>query len=206
MQTFAFRSTLVAAAAMMIAAPAAFAQAASGKIVYINSQRILADAPGRAEAEKTFETEAGAARTQLQKMDDSLKSLVAAFEKEAPKLDSATREKRAGAVREREQEFSERAQGLNQQMQQRQAELVRPLMDQVTKVLEEMRVSGNYAMILDVASQGNVIVSADKSLDISEQVLARLKQLGPPKPGAAPAAAPTTGPSQRPAGVTRPRN
>jgi hypothetical protein len=99
---------------------------------------------------------------------------------------------------------------LNQQMQQRQGELVRPLMDQVTKVLEEMRVQGNYAMILDVASQGNVIVSADKSLDISEQVLARLKQLGPPKATAtAPAAAPkapATGPAQRPAGVTRPRN
>lgn len=191
------RAAMTAAVATLVAAPAAHAQAT--KIAYINSQKILAEAPGRAEAEATYDREMGAARSQLQRMDDSLKTMVASFEKEAPALDSARREARGKAIRDREAEYSQRAQNLNEQMQQRQAELARPMLDQVSQVLDQMRAQGGYALILDVGTQPSVVVSADKSLDITDQVLARLKQLGPPK--AAPA-----GPTQKPAGVSRPRN
>jgi outer membrane protein len=211
MMTSLYRSITIAAVASALIAPAAFAQGTTVKLGYINSQRLLAESPGRAEAEAIFDKEAGTARSQIQRMDDSLKSMIAAFEKDAPALDSAKREARAKVVRDQEQSFSERAQKLNQDMQQRQAELARPLMDQVSKVLDEFRVAGNYAMILDVGSQANVIVSADKNLDLTEQVLARLKQLGPPKlPAAAPAgpapkSAVPIGPAPKPAGVSRPR-
>lgn len=192
------RAAMTAAVATLVAAPAAHAQAAT-KIAYINSQKILAEAPGRAEAEATYDREMGAARSQLQRMDDSLKAMVASFEKDAPALDSAKRNARGKAIRDREAEYSQRAQNLNEQMQQRQAELARPMLDQVSQVLDQMRAQGGYALILDVGTQPSVVVSADKSLDITDQVLARLKQLGAPK--AAPAGA-----AQKPAGVSRPRN
>lgn len=193
------RRALVAAASLAVA-PAAFAQAP--KLAYINSQKILAEAPGRAQAESTYDREMGTARAQLQSMDDSLKTMVASFEKEAPALDSARREARGKVIRAKETEFSQRAQALNNQMQQRQADLAKPLLDQVSQVLETIRQQGGYTMIFDVGTSPNPLVSADKSLDITDQVLARLKQLGPPKAtvGTAP-----TGPAQKPAGVTRPR-
>jgi len=178
--------------------PAAFAQ--STKIAYINSQKIMAEAPGRSEAEATYDNEMKGVRAQLQKMDDSLKSLVEAYQKEAPKLDSATRVRRETALRATEDDMSKHAQELNQQMQQRQVELARPLLEQVSKVLDQMREEGHYAMIFDVGSQASVVVSADKSLEITDQVLARLKQLGPPKGSTSP----TTGPTQKPSGISRP--
>lgn len=195
--------TAVVAAMALVLAPAAYAQAPV-KIAYINSQKILAEAPGRAEAEATYNKEMGTAREQLQRMDDSLKTLMTAYEKDAPGLDSARRGAREKLIRDRETEFSQRANTLNGQMQQRQAELARPLMDQVSRVLDEFRTQAGYAMIFDVGAPTNVVVSADKSLDITDQVLARLKALGPPK-----ASASTTpsqaGPAQKPAGVTRPK-
>ena len=212
MTNFLRSATLAAVAtvfATVFAAPAAVAQG-SLKIAYVNSQRLLAEAPGRAEAEAQFDKEAGAAKARIQRMDDSLKTLVTAFEKDAQGMDSVRREARANVVRSQEQDFQVRAQKLNQDMQQRQQELARPLMDQVSKVLDEFRAQGNYAMIFDVGSPANVVVSADKSLDLTDQVLARLKQLGPPKldttTTSSPASTkPTTGPTARPAGVTRPR-
>lgn len=198
------RAALVAAMATLVAAPAAFAQAPT-KIAYVNSQKILAEAPGRAEAEATYDREVGSARAQLQRMDDSLKAMVAAFDKEAPALDSARREARGSAIRARETEYSQRAQALNEQMQQRQAELAKPMLDQVSQVLDQIRTQGGYALILDVGTQPSVVVSADKSLDITDQVLARLKQMGAPKASAAPSTAKPVGPTQKPAGVSRPR-
>ncbi|MEO9020382.1 MAG: OmpH family outer membrane protein [Gemmatimonadaceae bacterium] len=197
-------SALLAAATLAIA-PTAFAQAPV-KLAYINSQKILAEAPGRADAEATYNRETETARAQVQRMDDSLKAMVAAYEKEAPGLDSARRDSRGKTIRETEQAFTQRASDLNNQMQQRQAELARPLMDQVSSVLDQVRVQGGYSMIFDVGAQGSALVSADKSLDLTDTVLARLKALGPPKAAAATTPAPTrVGPAQKPAGVTRPK-
>jgi outer membrane protein len=194
------------AAATLALAPSAFAQAPV-KIAYINSQKILADAPGRAEAEATYNREMVTAREQLQRMDDSLKAMVATFEKDAPALDSVKRDARGKTIRDTEQQFSQRAATLNTQMQQRQADLARPLMDQVSQVLDDVRAKGGYTMIFDVGAQGSALVSADKSLDLTDTVLARLKALGPPRATAATPAATTkqVGPAQKPAGVTRPK-
>jgi outer membrane protein len=196
------------AAATLALAPSVFAQAPV-KVAYINSQKILAEAPGRADAESTYNREMATARQQLQRMDDSLKAMVATYEKDAPALDSARREARGKTIRDTESQFSQRAADLNTQMQQRQADLARPLMDQVSQVLDDVRAKGGYTMIFDVGAQGSALVSADKTLDLTDTVLARLKVLGPPK---ATAAAPATatapkqvGPAQKPAGVTRPK-
>jgi outer membrane protein len=200
------------AAATLALAPSAFAQTAPVKLAYINSQKILADAPGRAEAEATYNKEMATARAQLQQMDDSLKGMVATYEKDAPGLDSARKEARGKTIRDTEAAFTQRAQDLNNQMQQRQADLARPLMDQVSQVLDQVRAQGGYTMIFDVGAQGSALVSADKSLDLTDTVLAKLKALGPPKAGATPAETPAkpattkpVGPAQKPAGVTRPK-
>jgi outer membrane protein len=197
------------AAATLAMAPSMFAQATPVKLAYINSDKILAEAPGRAEAESTYNKEMATARVQIQHMDDSLKAMIATYDKEAPALDSAHREARGTTIRTTETEFQQRATQLNSQMQQRQAELARPLMDQMTQVLDQMRVAGGYTMIFDVGAQGSALVSADKTLDLTDQVLAKLKALGPPKAATsttpAPAVPKKVGPAQKPAGVTRPK-
>lgn len=190
------RSAVFAFIVSSVAAGSAAAQAtAVPKLGYINSSQILAEAPGRKEAEAQFEREVGAYRQQLQRMSDSLQQMDSVFQREAPRLDSAARVTRQLAIAEREQSYQQRANTLNQQMQNRQAELVRPIMEQLQKVLEALRTEERYAMIFDVAAgSGSVVVSADKTLDITAKVLARLKT-----------AAPATGSTlqQQPAGVRR---
>ena len=185
------------AALMPLALIAAPAQAQAVKLGYINSAQILSQAPGRAEAEAQFDREVVAYRAQLQRMNDSLNTMASAFDKDAPKMDSATRERRGKAVRDREAQYQSRARVLDSTMQTRQAELVRPIMEQVQKVIEAIRAEDGYSMILDVGSQASVVVAADKKLDLTDKVLARLKST--------PAATTTGGPLTTPAGVTRPK-
>jgi outer membrane protein len=143
------RATVIALSFSAVVAGSAAAQAAP-KFGYVNSAKILADAPGRAEAENQFNTEVKAYQAQLQRMSDSLQLLAANFDKEAPKLDSATRETRAASIRTKEADYQKRAQTLDTQMQNRQAELVRPIMEQLQKIIEQVRAEDNYAMIFDV--------------------------------------------------------
>ena len=169
------RAAVLALFSTAVAAAPGGAQAL--KIAYINSAQILAQAPGRAEAEAQFEKEVGAYREQLSRMNDSLNTLAAAFDRDAPKLDSAIRETRGKAIRNREAEYQSRAHMLDSTMQDRQAQLVKPIMERVQKVIEAIRSEDGYAFILDVGSQTSVVVAADKNLDLTDKVLARLKTM-----------------------------
>jgi outer membrane protein len=86
-------------------------------------------------------------------------------------------------------------------------------MDQIRKVLDEIRQEEGYAFILDAGSEAGVIVAADRNLDITEKVISRLKPV--PVTAASPATRPPAtrpdsartplGPRATPAGVTRPK-
>jgi outer membrane protein len=195
-----FRASLLAPVLSLLLAGVATAQtqpAAPMKIAYINSALLLQQAPGRAEAEAQFDKEVVVYRQQLQRMNDSLTTMMASFDRDAARLDTTTRNTRAKAIRDREMEYQTRARGLDSTMQARQAQLVKPIMERVQGVIEAIRTEDGYAMILDVGAQASVVVAADKSLDLTERVLARLKSQGP---GPAP-----VGAVPQPAGVTRPR-
>jgi len=200
------RASAIALATSLIFAASASSQAtststASGpaptKIGYINSQAILAQAPGRAEAEAQFDKEVGVYRQQIQRMDDSLKTMMAAFDRDAAKLDSTTLNARRTTIQQREVEYQTRARGLDSTMQARQAQLVKPIMERVQNVIEAIRAEDGYAVILDVGSQVSLVVAADKRLDLTDRVLARLRSQSP-----APTASTTV---PQPAGVTRPK-
>jgi outer membrane protein len=197
------RASAIALATSLIVAGPAAVQAQQGtappKIAYINSALLLQQAPGRAEAEAQFEREVGAYRQQIQRMDDSLKTLVAAFDRDAPKMDSVAREARRTSIGQTETQYQLRARGLDSTMQTRQAQLVKPIMERVQSVIEAIRSEDGYAMIFDVGAQVSVVVSADKKLDLTDRVLARLKTQGIPP------AAPASGAIPQPAGVTRPK-
>ena len=199
-----FRAASVALATSLFFVSIAGAQAsqappAAAKIGYINSALLLQQAPGRAEAEAQFDREVGVYRQQIQRMDDSLKTMMTTFDRDASKLDSTTRETRRTAIGQKEVEYQQRARGLDSTMQARQAQLVKPIMERVQAVIETIRAEDNYAMILDVGAQVSVVVAADKRLDLTDRVLARLKSQG------IPAAPPVSGAIPQPAGVTRPK-
>jgi outer membrane protein len=210
------RATSLALALVTTGAGAAAAQGPASplKIAYINSQQILAQAPGRAEAEAQFEREMNGYRQAVQRMGDSLNTMIAAYNKEEVSLSPAAKESRQKAIREKEDAYQKKTQELQQQAQQRQVELVEPIMQQINQIIAQLRNEGGYAMIFDAGSNAGVLVAADTSLNITDKVIARLKTAGPPKPVSAatpakPSAAPPGisigAPANAPAGVSRPK-
>jgi outer membrane protein len=178
------------------------------KIAYVDSKVILSRAPGRQAAEDQFNKEMEASRGQVQKMGDSLQTMIADYQKAQATLAANVREQREAAIRKKQEDYQSRAGALDQKMQQRQMELVKPIMDQIRKVLDDIRQEDGYAFILDAGSDAGVIVAADRNLDITEKVITRLKPVTAAAPGApkndSGAKAPA-GPRPAPAGATRPK-
>jgi outer membrane protein len=199
---------LVLSGGSAVPALAQSAQGAPGtpKIAYIDSKVVLSRAPGRQQAEDTFNKEMEASRTQVQKMGDTLQTMIADYQKVQATLAANIREQREAAIRKKQEDYQSRAGALDQQMQQRQMELVKPIMDQIRKVLDDIRQEDGYAFILDAGSEAGVIVAADRNLDITEKVISRLKPVTASASPAKPDSAKTpVGPRPAPAGVTRPK-
>jgi len=189
-------STFVGACALVLGAPALASAQVAQKFAFINSQAIMQSAPGRGEAELQFQKDMEMFRAQVAKLGDSLNLLQESFKKEEPALSPTAKEAKLKVLNEKQADYQERVQKLNDQAQQREAELMQPILENVRKVLDDLRAEGGYSFIFDV-SAGSFIVSADKNLDITDRVVSKLK-LAAPK--VAPKA--TTGPASVPAGVT----
>lgn len=168
------RATLVALGLIALVSGSASAQ---GKFAYIDSRVVLDKAPGRAAAESTFQKEYDAAQAKIKKMQDTLEAMAAAYQKAQASLSAVNRELREKEIREKQQTFENAARLLDAQMQQRQGELVQPMMTQIREVLDSLRKEEGYAFIFDIGTNASVIVAADSSLNITDKVVSRLKPI-----------------------------
>jgi outer membrane protein len=209
-------STLAAGVAAAQGTSAPSAPSAPLRIGYVNSQKIIAQAPGRAEAESQFRKEMDTYKAEVKSLGDSLNTMVAEYNKAESTLSPAAKEGKQKEIRGKESAYQQRVRELEQKAQQREAELVRPIMEQINKTIEQVRAEEGYAMVFDAGSQAGVVVAADSSLDLTDKVIARLKSAGPvastqakpaqAKPAQAkPAPKPSGAPTSKPTGVTRPK-
>lgn len=200
MERFVKRTSLVAALLVALGAGTASAQLPTTpvRLAYVNSQIILANTPGRAEAESTLAREMAGARIEVERLRAQLDSAVATYNRTQVAMTPAARQTRETELRGMDQRMRERADELQQAMQQRENELSAPIMQRVTAVIEGIRAELNISVILDAAN--GAMVAADRALDISPLVIQRLRANAgvttpPPAPAAdtaRPAAADTT--------------
>jgi outer membrane protein len=168
--------------AMMMAAPVAKLEAqARGtqpaqatRFAFVNSQRILAEAPGAREAQQSFERDMQRFRIEVDSLEQALEQAQADFQRQQATISPAARTQRQQEIQEAFVAYQQRVGELERTAQRRQTELVEPVMQRISEALEQIRREGNYGMIFD-ASAG-ALITADPSLDITDRVLTHLRQ------------------------------
>ncbi len=182
--------------------------ATAGKLAYIRSQDIFAQAPGRTDAESQFNAFVQTARAEEKTMGDSINAMLSDYGKAEATLAADAKASRQQAIRDKQAQFQQRQQQLEQQVQQKQSELVGPILERINKIINDLRAENGYAMVFDAQASGGSVVAADKNLDITDQVTARLRTMAPGAPVSStkPAAKPTVGPTAGPSGVGHPKS
>ena len=165
------RFALLLAFACVTALPAAGQVAV--KIGFINSAAILDQAPGAREAAQQFDRDLAAMRAQIQPATDSLDQMISAYEAQSLTLSPDAKQRREQQILTKREELQQMAGALDQQASARRAELVQPIMDRVSDMIEQIRLDGGYGIIFDVADGS--IVAADPTLDLTDEVLRRLQ-------------------------------
>jgi len=170
-----------ALAVMALTATPSLAQAPL-KVGFINSQFLLDQAPGAAQAAQQFDQELGQMRGQLQPMANELDSLISQLEAQTMTLSEEARRQRQQVIIQKQGQLQQAAQAMEAQAEQRRNELVQPIMDRISRTIEALRVEGSYHIIFDVAAGS--IIAADPALDLTQEVLRRLQAGAAGGPGA----------------------
>lgn len=149
------------------------AEAQSTKVGWVDTGVILNQYPPAQEAQRSLEATLQGFMAELQQLGTDMQSTLEEYDQQRMTMTPENRRAREEEIARSQQAIEQRRQELDNQAQQRRAEVFQPVMESITAVIEGIRVEGNYAIIFDAASQA--ILSADPSLELTQEVLNRLQ-------------------------------
>ena len=147
-------------------------------VAYVNSDAILQQTPGFAEADSTFRAEFQVFEQEITVMRQQLDSAMAAYEQQRIVLSPAASEDKMNELQAMNQQAQDREQQLQTRAAERQRELMAPLQTRIQTVLDGVRAERNLAIIFDTANPQTGIVSADPALDLTQLVVSRVQGTG----------------------------
>ena len=141
-------------------------------IAFIDSQVVMQEVPGAREAEREFSEIMDEYEGELEAMGREIDQLITELQDEFEQLSPEQVEEREDEIRQRELEYNLRVEELEGEAQERRAELLDPILRQMSETIEAIRTEYQVEMVFDAASQA--IVAADPELDLTGEVIDRL--------------------------------
>ena len=149
--------------------------ASKGDIVYIDLDRILMDYDMANDLRAVVETKGQNIQAEITRRGKKLESEVKSFQEKMNKglMTRSVAEVQQQKLMQQEQEFNEYAAKKQQEMQEEQVVMMNQLGDAIKTFLDKYNAEKQYAMIL-TNNAGAPVITADPSLDITDDVLAGL--------------------------------
>lgn len=153
------------------------AAAAGVKIGFVNAGALLKGMPGYAQAESLWTKEAESANADAVKLRTVFDTAVSQYQQSQAMMTPSSRSAKEKQLQAQGDSLQGKLEALRAKVGNKERELLTPLQERLRAIIDGVRAEGNYALILDLASEASVnIISYDKSLDITIRVAQRLAQ------------------------------
>ena len=166
----------VALAGLAVAGAAGLARA-EGKLGYINSDRIFAEYKGVEDAKKTFDQQVASWEKDRVTLRAELDSLGSGFKSQELMLTESMKKEKRDMIKAKESaydEFVKSIWGPEGKIAQKNAELMKPIIDKVNVILDRIGTDEKFSMIFDAANGG--VVFAPPGADLTPRVLEELNK------------------------------
>jgi Skp family chaperone for outer membrane proteins len=172
---FTLRTLVLPVACLVLASPMAAQSIANCRVAYVNGQSVLQQTPGYAQADSIWKREMQVYNTEIVRMQNELQTAASKFEETSVMLSATNRAAERKKLIDQQDALERKQDELQGKAAERREQLVQPIEQRITAVIEGIRAENNCAMIFDVGVQGNAILAADKSLDLTAKVIERLR-------------------------------
>lgn len=158
----------------LLAIGSAHADTTSQKIGLVEMQRALQTVDAGKKAKEALEKEFNAKKAELQKTEATFKKDAEEFKKQAVVMSDEVRGKKEAELRDRMMKLQETAAKAQTDLQQREQNLTKPLVEKLRTVITEMAKSRGYTMVLE-KNESTVIFSQDSD-DLTKDVIAEFNK------------------------------
>jgi outer membrane protein len=141
---------------------------AESKIGFVNSQKILNEAPQAAKAKKRIEKDFEKRDQDLQKMAKQLQTMQEALEKNGVTMAESDRRNKEREFGDLNRDFQRRQREFREDLSQRQNEEMAAIFERVNKVIKQIAEAEKYDIIFQEA------VWANPRIDITDKVIKTL--------------------------------
>lgn len=143
------------------------------KLGHINSQEVIMAMPEVKTMEETLDKMQKEIEAELLKMREEYSAKLKDYQEKLATMPASIKEMRESELIGMEQRINTYTQSVSADLQQKQNELLMPIIDKMKKALDEVSVEGNYTYVFDLAQQ-SVVYHSPKSNDITPLVKKKL--------------------------------
>lgn len=164
------KTSMIAAALMLVAGTSLAAQAQELKVGFVSTERIFRDAAPAKAATAKLEQEFSKRDKDIQELAAKLKSAAEKLDKDAPVLSDAERAKRQRELAEMDKDFQRRQREFREDLNQRRNEELAIVLEKANKVIKQLAESEKYDIVFQEA------VYFSPRIDITDKVLKALNK------------------------------
>jgi Skp family chaperone for outer membrane proteins len=148
------------------------------RIAFVIARALLTGRTGWAKAESTYTNQLGIPLSEAQKLQSVMDSAVSTYQQSQAMMSPSARTAREKALSVQNDSLQAKLQKLQERIGARERELLSPMQQRLTAIIEGIRAEANYSMVIDLGNPAvaQLIVAYDKSLDITDRVARRLLQ------------------------------
>lgn len=146
---------------------------AQDKFGHVNSQEILMAMPERATIEKTLDELQTQWENEMVKMREEYFAKIKEFQDKQATMPESIKQARQSEIVELEQRITTFNQTASTDLQQKQQELLTPVIEKIRKAINEVGAENSYTYIFDMATQ-SIIYQSPKANDITALVKKKL--------------------------------
>lgn len=143
------------------------------KFGHIDSQQLLEKMPQRDSAMKVLDKEYKDAQKVMEEMQVELNKKYQTYLEQKETLTGVAKTTKEQELQEMQERFQNYQQTAEQELQKRQGELLKPVMDKAKQAIQDVAKEGGFLYVFDV-SAGTVLYYSDKSIDILPLVKKKL--------------------------------
>lgn len=166
------KKSIILTAIILLASAVATGQ----KYAFVDSEYIRKNIPAFTSAQEQLDQLSEQWEQEIADGYAAVEQMYKSYQNEAVLLSQEMKTKREEEIIAKEQEVKDLQNkyfGMEGELFKKREELVNPVQDEILKAIKDIAVEGNYAVIFDTASGGNILFANPKH-DISDQVLERL--------------------------------
>jgi outer membrane protein len=162
-------STASGAAAQAAPAPAAAVAPASGKIGYIDVQRVLARSAAGVAAREQLEKERAGIQKEMEGRRQELEKLRDEIEKKGPLMTADARREKQEQFERKRRDAARAADDYQKELEKKEATLLQKVLAEVGGVIEKVGKEKNYYMIVEKRNAG--VLYAANDADLTDEVI-----------------------------------